>query len=66
MVRRVDRRTNAFPDQQTDTASFRGALSHLKTSNPLFVTQFKNQKETRCIIFAIFQLGYRFCFACQI
>ena len=43
MVRRVDRRTNALPDRQTDrqtdqqtnrptdTASYRGALSHLKT-----------------------------------
>ena len=38
MVRRVDRRTNALPDRQTDrqtnrstdTASYRGALSHLK------------------------------------
>ena len=38
-VRRVDRRTNALPDQQTnqltnrpmDTASYRGALSHLKS-----------------------------------
>ena len=35
-VRRVDRRTNALPtDQQTDgrtdTASYRGALAHLKT-----------------------------------
>ena len=38
-VRRVDRRTNALPhrqtdqptDRSTDTASYRGALSHLKT-----------------------------------
>ena len=39
-VRRVDRRTNALPNDQptnqptdrpTDTASYRGALSHLKT-----------------------------------
>ena len=33
-MRRVDRRTNALPDQPTDqptdTASYRGALSHLK------------------------------------
>ena len=37
-MRRVDRRTNALPDRQTDqqtdrptgTASYRGALSHLK------------------------------------
>ena len=30
MVRRVDRRTNDLPDGPTDTASYRGALSHLK------------------------------------
>ena len=34
-MRRVDRRTNALPDrptdQPTDTASYRGALSHLKS-----------------------------------
>ena len=33
-MRRVDRRTNALPDRPTDrltdTASYRGALSHLK------------------------------------
>ena len=30
-MRRVDRRTNALQtDQRTDTASYRGALSHLK------------------------------------
>ena len=40
-VRRVDRRTNALPDQPTnqptdqpmDTAGYRGALSHLKKCN---------------------------------
>ena len=34
MVRRVDCRTNALPTNQptTDTASYRGALSHLKTA----------------------------------
>ena len=26
----MDRRTNALPDGPTDTASYRGALSHLK------------------------------------
>ena len=38
-VRRVDRRTNALPNQPTDTASYRGALSHLKKAlinNQLF------------------------------
>ena len=35
-MRRVDRRTNALPtnrqtDRPTDTASYRGALSHLKS-----------------------------------
>ena len=29
-MRLVDRRKNALPDQQTDTARYRGALSHLK------------------------------------
>ena len=29
-MRRVDRRTNALSDGPTDTASYRGALSHLK------------------------------------
>ena len=31
-MRRVDRQTNALPDQPTDISSYRGALPHLKNS----------------------------------
>ena len=47
-MRRVDRRTNALPDrptnQPTDTARYRGALSHLKTK-----TQSEEDREKESI-----------------
>ena len=39
-MRHVDRRTNALPDRPTDTASYRGALSHLKSVLRLSITDF--------------------------
>ena len=58
-MRRVDRRTNALPtdrqtDRPTDTASYRGALAHLKnifTDDILFsLTSIKPVKENQWLV----------------
>ena len=64
-MRRVDRRTNALPHRLTDTASYRGALSHLKTKsiinkiiNPHYIRkpedeiQYLTKNETKSLIIA--------------
>ena len=56
--------TNQPTDQLTDTASYRGTLSHLKITCMLLVWQ-RKQRETWCIFFCIFQPKEQSFIACQ-
>ena len=64
IVERMRYPTNQLTEQLTDTASYRGALSHLKITCMLLVWQWK-QQETWCIFFCIFQPKEQSCIACQ-
>ena len=63
-MRRVDRRMNALQtnrptdrptDQPTDTASYRGALSHLKTIQLLVEKKKEGNKEKKSFLSQLFR-----------